>query len=112
MRESTVEEYLVARVKALRGEIRKVQWPGRQKAPDRVVMLRPHTLKGPGGLLLNRDPRTIWVELKRPDTILTFPANAHERAQAREHKAMREAGQIVLVLGTKEQIDKEFPCPK
>ena len=34
MRESTIEDYLVERVKALGGEVRKVKWIGRHGAPD------------------------------------------------------------------------------
>ena len=105
MRESTIEQYLVDRIKALGGEVRKVQWVGRQKAPDRVVML-PDSKNEPN-TYYTRAP--VWVELKNPETIKHFPSNAHERAQQREHWRMREMSQLVLVLGTKEQIDKEFP---
>lgn len=106
MKESTIEKYLVERVKALGGEVRKVQWVGRKYAPDRLVML-PGPWCG-----FNSDgsfwasPRTIWVELKRLDTILLFPANAHERGQAREHERMRALGQRVEVIGTFEQVDE------
>ena len=101
MRESTVEEYLVKRVEALGGEVRKVQWVGRANAPDRVVML-------PTGKLNWLGVSCVWVELKNPDTLKTFPANAHERAQAREHLRMRKCGQFVVVLGTKAQVDRVF----
>lgn len=97
MLESRVEDYLVERVKDLGGEVRKVKWIGRSSAPDRLVML-PRS----GG----RTPRTIWVELKNPETIKTFPANAHERAQHREHERMRALGQRVEVIGTIEQVDE------
>lgn len=103
MRESTVEEHLVAVVTELDGEIRKVQWAGRKYAPDRVVML---PLRGRFGRYATQ--RTFWVEVKNPDTIKTFPANARERGQHREHERMRALGQLVLVLGTKEQIDEAF----
>ena len=39
MRESKIEEYLVEQVVALGGEVRKIQWIGRNHAPDRLVML-------------------------------------------------------------------------
>ena len=103
MRESTIEAYLVAKVKSLGGETRKVHWGGRSKAPDRVVMLPLRGRYGVMGTL-----RTFWVELKNPDTIVHFPSNPHERAQHREHERMRALGQTVLVLGTKEQIDEAF----
>lgn len=102
MKEHTVEEHLVKRVRELGGEIRKVKWIGRRGAPDRLVML-------PWTAFLCTDTKdtrnTIWVELKNPETILTFPANAHERQQAREHKRMRDMGQRVEVIGTIEQVE-------
>lgn len=97
MRECDIESYLVKRVKAMGGEVRKVQWIGRNSAPDRLVML-PKTL--------HHGPRTIWVELKNPETVKTFPANARERAQAREHKRMRELGQRVELVGTLEAVEE------
>ncbi len=97
MLESRVEDYLVERVKDLGGEVRKVKWIGRSSAPDRLVML-PRSV--------GRTPRTIWVELKNPETIKTFPANAHERAQHREHERMRKLGQWVEVIGTIKQVDE------
>jgi len=92
MRESQIEAYLVKRVKELGGECRKVQWVGRNSAPDRVVLV-PWTY-------------AIWVEVKNPETILTFPADARERAQAREHKRMRALGQRVEVIGTIEGVEE------
>lgn len=102
MLERDIEDYLVKRVEAMGGEVRKVQWIGRNSAPDRVVMLPP-----------TRDPRddnpdqgrTVWVELKNPKTIVTFPADARERAQDREHKRMRAVGQHVAVVGTLYQVE-------
>lgn len=106
MRESGIEDYLVEVVRELGGETRKVQWVGHSKAPDRLVMV-PASVR-PWLSLDRRINHTIWVELKNPETIKTFPANAHERAQHREHERMRALGQTVLVLGTKEQIDEAF----
>lgn len=106
MRESTVEQHLVARVKALGGEVRKVKWINRPGAPDRLVMLPPQHVGAPGlAPSVQVRARTLWVELKNPKTILTFPANPHERAQAREHDRMRALGQVVLVIGTKEAVN-------
>lgn len=100
MLERQIENYLVKLVKELGGEVRKVQWTGRVGAPDRLVML-------PFGPRIGRYSavRTIWVELKNPETIKTFPANAHERQQAREHTRMRDMGQVVVVVGTIEQVE-------
>ena len=114
--ERDIERYLVGRVKALGGEVRKVMWIGRAGAPDRLVMLPPR-----GALKLgsrdhdgnttrdewveNAKDRTVFVELKNPDTIRTFPANARERAQHREHERMRKMGQRVEVIGTYDAVD-------
>lgn len=100
MREREIEAYLVKRVKALGGEVRKVAWVGRQGAPDRLVLM-PLTKVGSHWVA-----PTIWVELKNPKTILTFPANAHERAQHREHERMRRLGQRVEVIGTLYQVEE------
>jgi hypothetical protein len=106
VRESTVEQHLVKRVKALGGEVRKVQWIGRRGAPDRIVMLPER----PGEVFVSRPPRfykvgprrpavTAWVELKRPGEV----AEPH---QAREHERMRKMGQQVVVLDSIEAVDK------
>ena len=101
MKERDIEAHLVRRVRELGGEVRKVQWIGRRGAPDRVVMLPPGIVVYPGP----EYGYTIWVELKNPKTILTFPANPHERQQAREHERMRAMGQRVEVIGTIEQVE-------
>lgn len=98
MREAVIERYLVKRVIALGGEVRKVQWIGRRGAPDRLVML-------PGNNRWPLFPVVAFVELKSPETIKTFPANAHERQQAREHARMRRMEADVRVIGTIEQVD-------
>ena len=103
--ERDIERHLVKRVKELGGEVRKVQWVGRAGAPDRLVML-PANLLRMWCNLPSKKPHTIWVELKNPETIRTFPANAHERAQAREHERMRNLGQRVVVIGTIEQVEE------
>lgn len=82
IREHDIEDYLVKRVKASGGEVRKVEWIGRKSAPDRVVML-PSFVGG----------NTIWVELKRPGKGAT-------PAQAREHARMRAVGQQVWVINS------------
>lgn len=93
MLEAAIEEHLIERVGELGGEIRKVKWIGRNSAPDRRVMLP-------------RPGFPCWVELKNPETIRTFPADARERAQAREHERMRKQGEIVYVIGTIEQVER------
>lgn len=95
-RESDVEAYLVERVKALGGEIRKVTFIGHNGCPDRLVML-------PNG-------RTLWIECKAPGLAATFPSNPHERAQAREHERLRAVGQQVFVVDSPEGVDEMLGC--
>jgi len=108
MRESQIEAYLAKRVKELGGEVRKVEWVGRRSAPDRLVMLPPEvSMHDCSGMAIQQEvERSCWVEVKNPETIKTFPADARERAQHREHERMRKLGQRVEVIGTIEQVDK------
>lgn len=98
MRESVIEAYLVARVKALGGEVRKVNWIGRRGAPDRLVMLPAYDTKVPGGRI-EHDDQTIWVELKAP-------GEKPEPHQLREHERMRRMGQRVEVIDSIESVQK------
>lgn len=107
MRERDIERYLRRRVREAGGAVRKVRWIGRKHAPDDLVMLPGH----PGTRYLKnnvpaRPAKTVWVEVKNPDTVRTFPANAHERAQHREHQLMRGLGQTVAVVGTFDQVEE------
>lgn len=86
--EADVESYFVARVEALGGEVRKVQWLGRKNAPDRFVML-------PGS------QPNFWAELKRPG----WKMNPHVAAQFREHDLMRKYDEIVHVISTRAMVD-------
>ena len=86
MRERDIEDYLVKRVNAMGGEVRKVKWIGRRGAPDRLVML-PVWEPSPG----NTFDRTTWVELKAPGV-------EPEPHQVREHERMRKMGQRVVVI--------------
>lgn len=83
MREADIEHYLTQHVALLRGEVRKLRWIGRHSAPDRVVML---------------DGVTVWVELKAP-------GERPSRRQEREHRRMRNMGQRVEVIDTREKVD-------
>jgi hypothetical protein len=90
--EGEIRAYLVKRVKAMGGEIRKVAWVGRKNAPDELLMW---TQTGP-----------VSVELKSGRMGPKFPSNAHERAQAREHVRMREHGCRVEVIWSLKQVDE------
>lgn len=96
MRERDIEKYLVERVKALGGEVRKVKWLGRNGAPDRLVMLPGGGVRG-----LSQETRraaTIWVELKAT-------GKKPEPHQLREHERMRRMGQRVEVIDSIEGVD-------
>lgn len=98
-RERDIERYLVDRVKALGGEVRKVKWIGRRGAPDRLVMLPARTLaQGIDCAWCNPKGRAIWVELKAPGK----PAEPH---QLREHARMGAMGQEVRVVDSFEGVD-------
>jgi hypothetical protein len=114
VRESTIEKYLVDKVKALGGEVRKVQWIGRNGAPDRLVLrdadseaaalLRDHGCDD-SVLPLEVIARQIvgmytsWPELKAPGE----KAKPH---QQREHDRMRAMGQRVVVIDSIEGVEE------
>lgn len=107
-KEETIEAYLGRRVREIGGEVRKVQWIGRKSAPDRLVMLPvrlPRIVEPFSPFAPPKPPCFFWVELKRPGLAATFPKDAHERAQHREHERMRAFGQTVLVIDSKEGVD-------
>lgn len=85
MRERDIEDYLVKRVKAMGGQIRKVQWIGRAGAPDRLVLLP--------------ERRSVWVELKAPGEKPTS-------MQIREHNRMRRLGELVEVIDSLERVEE------
>lgn len=101
--EADIEEYLVKRVRDLGGEIRKVKWIGRRSAPDRRVMI-PAEFNSRG--LLGEIARAFWVEVKAPGKLATFPADARERAQAREHERMRRCGERVVLVDSFDGVDE------
>lgn len=83
MRESQIEQYLIKEIKKLGIETRKVQWIGRDGAPDRLILAK-------GG---------IYVELKAP-------GKEPRENQLREHDKMRAAGMKVEVIDSLEGVDK------
>ena len=90
MRESQIEQYLIKEIKKLGIETRKVQWIGRDGAPDRLILAK-------GG---------IYVELKAP-------GKEPRENQLREHDKMRAAGIRVEVIDSLEGVDKlvgEIKC--
>jgi hypothetical protein len=84
-RETPVEEYLVAQVKAAGGHVRKLAWIGRVGAPDRLVWWR--------------FPHVAMVELKGAK-------GRYEASQKRELARLRETGWPVYTLWSKGDVDK------
>lgn len=84
LREARVEAFFTRRVKEAGGMVRKLVTPGRRHAPDRMVIW-PH-----GGL--------DFVELKKA-------GEPPRPGQLREHARLRNFGQRVYVLDSKEAID-------
>jgi hypothetical protein len=101
MRERDIEKHLVERVKALGGEVRKVQWVGRRGAPDRLVMLgtRVRFDVPLGHREAVRPALSVWVELKAPGKV-------PEPHQVREHERMRRMGQRVEVIDSIEGVER------
>jgi len=89
--ERRVVTYLISRVKALGGEVRKVAWIGRKNAPDMFVMV-------PGR-------SNFWAEAKRPGYTIT----PHVEAQQREHERMRAYGERVYILDSFVAVDAALP---
>lgn len=98
MRESDIEKYLVKRVKALGGLVRKVKFIGVNGAPDRIVMLPPPRPSVEDAMIYNDLSRAIWVELKAT-------GKKPEPHQLREHERMRAMGQRVEVIDSIEGVD-------
>lgn len=92
--EGKIKAYLKARIEALGGEVRFVKFIGRRNCPDCRVMF-----KG-----VRYPERNCWVETKAP-------GKRPRPGQGREIERMRGMGEIVLVLPTIEDIDREFPAP-
>ena len=100
MLERDIRKLLKERVEAYGGEIRAVAWLGRRHAPDVLCLFAP---KG-----------TVWAEPNARPGTHTFietkaPGGAPRDGQLREHERMRAAGCEVLVVSTREQLDKWLP---
>jgi len=89
MRESSIERYLVRKVKAAGGECRKFVTPGRRHAPDRLVLI-------PAGATWE-ESHIVFVETKAP-------GKKARAGQRREHKRLRDMGFEVRVIDTKKLV--------
>jgi hypothetical protein len=100
MKESGVESYLKNRVEGTGGICRKVVFPGRRGAPDRLCgwpESEPSDIYGVG-ILTARPARFGMVETKRP-------GGTPRAEQEREHARLRAIGIRVDVIDTREQVD-------
>lgn len=82
--EKDIEQYLVRKATQIGALVRKAQWVGHNHCPDRLLML-PSV--------------TVWVEVKAP-------SKKPRAGQDREHTRMRRAGQIVVSVSTKDEVDQ------
>lgn len=88
-RERNIRDALDERVKQYGGVTRAVAWLGRTGAPDVLCLMPGHS--------------TVWVETKMGrDGKLSA-------AQANEHLIMRDAGCVVRVIATLEELDAWLP---
>ena len=92
MREKDIENYLKESVKKIGGRSYKFTSPGNAGVPDRICII-------PGGLIF-------FVELKAP-------GKKARKSQEVQIKKLQSLGQTVLIIDSKEQIDKlteELKC--
>lgn len=99
--EAQVEAYLVKRIKAIGGEIRKAQWIAHRGCPDRRAML-PKPWRLHLHCMFRTGFQNPWVECKAPGEEL-------EEHQVREINRMRNHGELVLVIDSREDVDRYFP---
>lgn len=97
MRESDIESYLALKVAAMGGEVRKVKWPGRRGAPDRLVLLPEKAFgKGSDNVL---PAEHFFVELKAP-------GKKPPAYQLREHERLRSYGFRVEVVDSLRRVEE------
>ena len=83
--EVSIEEYLDKRVKALGGVTRKLQYRGRQGAPDRLCIL---------------PDRVLFIEVKRPK------GGRFSEHQRKELSLLRSAGALAFTVKNRQEIDQ------
>lgn len=103
MAERDIRRALKKRVEAYGGEIRAVSWIGRRNAPDVLALFRPKLIA------LGGDASFINVRAAHPFIETKAPGGKPTMAQQREHKRMQDAGCIVFVISTLEQLDDWLP---
>jgi hypothetical protein len=89
MREKNIETYLRDRVREAGGWAPKWVSPGNNGVPDRIVIM-------PGS-------RIVFVELKAPGKKPTA-------LQQYQHDRLRDLGQLVVVIDSREKVDTLMEC--
>lgn len=91
--ETKIENYLVQRVEAAGGLIRKLSYIGRRGAPDRIVVWGVHRGERSGF------PCEVhFIELKAP-------GKKPDPHQEREHQRLRDLGAHIFVIDSKTAVD-------
>ncbi len=106
VKEGGIRKLLKTRVEAYGGEIRAVQWLGRKHAPDVLCLFSYESayatkLLSETQMPIHEDLHP-FVETKRPGEDAT-------EAQDREHDRMRNAGCVVMVITTEQELDAWLP---
>jgi len=100
MLEDKVEEHLRKKALSVGGIAYKFVSPGRRNVPDRLFLREiPEEHRAIVAKYLS------FIETKQNGGLRTFPKDAHERGQAREHKRLRDMGFRVEVIDSKEGVD-------
>lgn len=107
MAERDIRKALKARVEAYGGEIRAVSWLGRRHAPDVLCLF-------PGGITSRAKKEKDYLVLDMWSASHAFietkaPGGKPNAGQKREHERMQDAGCIVLVISTLDQLDEWLP---
>lgn len=103
--EGLVQKYCMEQLKKRGCLVRKISYEGRRGCPDLLVLI-----PGVGAIGFNfyRDPKTMFLEIKKDEQTKPDPH------QQREHERMRAVGADVRTIGSKAQVDtliKElWPC--
>ena len=105
--EGEVVEYAKKQLKAKGCLVRKISYEMRRGCPDLLVLVPEFIGKSRYGAD-DKDPRTLFLEIKKDERTKPDPH------QQREHSRMRAVGADVRTIGSKAQVDelvKElFPC--
>lgn len=103
--EGRVQYYAQEQLKKRGCLVRKISYEGRRGCPDLLVLV-----PGVGAIGFNfyRDPKTLFLEIKKDEQTKPDPH------QQREHERMRAVGADVRTIGSKAQVDELvkglWPC--